>query len=270
MLQNNIKIFIINLKKDTEKKEYMQKLCIKYNIHAEFIEAVEGVSLSEKGISKIYSEKKSIDTIGRELSRGEIGCALSHKSIYEKIVNKDIEVALILEDDIFFDRKLLDILDLKDSIEDKWDLTLLGHHTGYSREVDTRASAWKQVNLTNKCKLSRPCEKAYGTYGYMLTNKGAKKLLLQLDTIIKPIDHYTGDSKYINLYIVNPAPIRIYEQLSENNNMQKREKLIISESENFSLRNILAKSIRKYDFVNSSKNYIQGLFLSLIPLRDYK
>ena len=81
--KQNISIFIVNLKKDIEKKEYMQELCQKYNLQVEFIEAVDGRALDEEDIAELYSRDKSINEIRRELFVPEIGCALSHKYIYE-------------------------------------------------------------------------------------------------------------------------------------------------------------------------------------------
>lgn len=248
----------------------MRKLCQRYNLQVEFVEAVYGNSLSEEEVNKVYSSDKSISSFGRELSRGEIGCALSHKMIYEKMLSENIENALILEDDIFFDENLIKILDLESGFDEKWELILLGHHTGYSRDVDTRCSVWNRQQLDDKFTLARPCEKAYGTYGYLINKNGAKKLLSVLDTIVKPIDYYTGDSKYVNLYVVIPAPIQIYEDFSEANNMEKRKALITSASETLTLKNLVAKIIRKYDFINNMKNDLKGFFLSLKPLKIYR
>ena len=79
-------IFIINLSNDNEKKQYMQQLCNKYNLYPEFIEAVDGRLLNDNDISAVYSKDKAIKTISRELSKGEIGCALSHIKIYQKMI----------------------------------------------------------------------------------------------------------------------------------------------------------------------------------------
>ncbi len=221
-----IPVFIINLKKDIQKRAYMKSLCDQFTLHYEFIDAVDGTMLSNEESLQIYDPKKTIKNIGRELSRGEIGCALSHKTIYEKILHDDIEISLILEDDIDFNLELLTLLDLKNEFQQNWELVLLGHHTGYSRNVDTTASIWNQMQLTEKYKLVRPCEKGYGTYGYLITKSGAKKLLNHLNVIERPIDDYTGDSKYVNLYMINPAPVKIHDELSENYTSMKERQLL--------------------------------------------
>ena len=253
IMKNKISpVFIINLKKDIEKKEYMQELCQKYNLQIEFMEAVDGRALSEEAIAEVYSSKRTIDVFGRELSRGEIGCALSHKTIYEKILHDNIEIALVLEDDINFNEDIITLLNLKNTFPQNWELILLGHHTDYSREVDTVASIWNQMQLTANYTLARPSEKGYGTYGYLITKNGAIKLLGNLDIIEKPIDHYTGDSQYINLYIINPTPIKIHEQLSEDHNSM-HERNLLNSSQN----------------LETFKNKVRQLLTRLLLLKSF-
>jgi len=102
--ENSLSIFVVNLKKDREKKEFIIALCKKYGLQIEFIDAVDGRNLSRANILDVYSKEEAIKNIGRELSSGEIGCALSHKKIYKKMLDENINQALILEDDVEFDQ----------------------------------------------------------------------------------------------------------------------------------------------------------------------
>ena len=47
-------------KKDIEKKQYMQNLCQKYSLQAEFIESTDGRSLSKTALLDVYSKERSI------------------------------------------------------------------------------------------------------------------------------------------------------------------------------------------------------------------
>ena len=107
---NNIPIFIVNLKKDTEKKAHMQQLCKQHGLDCQFIDAVYGKEVDENELAKVYDRKRALEERGRELIAGEIGCTLSHKNIYRKIVNNHIEQALVFEDDITFDHRIHDAL----------------------------------------------------------------------------------------------------------------------------------------------------------------
>ena len=137
-----IKIYIINLKRDFEKKVHMQNICKKFKLNPEFIDAVDGKFLSRKEIKTVYSKEEAIKNIGREMTKGEIACALSHKSIYQKMIDDNIDNALILEDDVDFDDRLLHCLSMIDDFpserSSKWEVVLLGHHSERSRESITK------------------------------------------------------------------------------------------------------------------------------------
>jgi glycosyl transferase family 25 len=91
--------FIISLPKDQHRREFLEKQLQKLAMPFSVVEAVYGKSLSAAELAASYDRNKAINLFNRELSKGEIGCALSHVSIYQKMVAEDIPHALILEDD---------------------------------------------------------------------------------------------------------------------------------------------------------------------------
>ena len=92
--------FIINLPRDAERREFIIDDMEKCNLDFSIIEAVDGSLLSTEDIGKYYNEKKSIELFNIKLSLGEIGCALSHIGIYQKMVSGNISSAVIMEDDV--------------------------------------------------------------------------------------------------------------------------------------------------------------------------
>jgi len=266
-MKNNLKIYIINLKKDIEKKEYMKRLCEEYDLDVEFIEAVYGKSLTKNEISLVYSKTKSQSKIKRELALPELGCALSHRSIYKKMIDNNIKEALILEDDIEFDNKLLGLLSKKSLFPKNWELVLLGHHTGSSSYLSTRSSIWWKKNLYNDFNLKIPSEVSKGTYGYLINQNGAKKLFDELREIKMPIDHYTGDNKFTNLYIIKPEIIKINKVMSdEMTTMSDRENLQKSKaSKNIILKKII-RALGLFKLIMFLVNNLKRIY----PLRRYK
>ncbi len=187
-------IFIINLERDVEKREYMEKLCARYSLDVHFINAIDGRKLSDEDVNIFYSSEKAKRKLGRELGLGEIGCALSHRKIYNKMIAENIEKALILEDDVTFGEELPKLLALNFFPKDG-DIVFLGHTGGYP-------SLWGGIKVNEQFKLRRPCVQAWCTYGYCINIKGAKKMLNHLDVIFQPIDVYTGNDKYVNIYVL--------------------------------------------------------------------
>ncbi len=107
-----MKAFVINLKKDQDRRAFMEKQLNDLEIEHEFIEAYYAKEKIEAEISKIYDSSKSKNINGNDLSLPEIGCAYSHTLVYQKIVDQNLSYALILEDDVKIDKRLLKVIDL--------------------------------------------------------------------------------------------------------------------------------------------------------------
>jgi glycosyl transferase family 25 len=90
-----MRIFIISLK-DSPRRKFIGPAMERLGISFEFFEAVDGRRMSQAELAAAYdgSGRKI-----RQLSPGEIGCALSHMSIYRKMVADNIPAAIVLEDD---------------------------------------------------------------------------------------------------------------------------------------------------------------------------
>lgn len=262
-----LEIFVINLKKDIEKKDYMLELGNNNSLNFSFIDATYGKDLSEDELHKVYAKEKALNYSKRGLALGEIGCALSHKKIYQKIINEKIEVALVLEDDISFDMNLSVILKSLAKLPNDWEVLLLGHHTYSSRHKDTISSKWWKKKFIDKFFISRPAEMGLGTYGYLINLNGAKKLLNELNTIYKPIDHYTGNDKEVNVYMITPSPIKVYDEMSELfHSMSDRKE---SQSNLTNQNNNLIKKYLKYFKVFNLILFLRDLFRQIKPLKKY-
>lgn len=160
-------IFVINLEQDKEKKNQMKQILNQYSNNYHFFTAINGREISSK-----YQEVNiNLDWYDpfyhTHISQGEVGCALSHFSLWKRIIDDKIEKAIILEDDIIIkDSNWLSIID---NIDCNYDFIYLG------RKKMTPDSLIESTLIEISPQLVRPSF-SYWTCGYIITLSGAKKL----------------------------------------------------------------------------------------------
>ena len=202
-----IPFFVINLPQSTDRKAYIKAQCESMYLSPVFIDAVNGKELSKSDIEKCVDQNRVKKLFGRELLLGEIGCALSHKKIYQKMVDENIPYAVILEDDATLEKDLPIVVKKILTAPLSWELILLGHYKSNLTGLKSPISLWSKHRIASSFILGRLVDFGFGTHGYMITLKGATKLLADLDSIQKPIDHYTSDCNTINVYALSPTVV---------------------------------------------------------------
>ena len=134
-------------------------------------------------------------------SKGNIGCNLSMLKILLTIINDNIEYATIFEDDI----------KLCDGFKEKWnkaknnleeiDILFLGYHVLNTNKDEIQKSIDNKLNQQLNCQLY-----IGGTYGYIVTQSGAKKLLeyIKKNGIKHGIDYLIKIATELKLYNSQP------------------------------------------------------------------
>lgn len=98
-----IKTYVINLKDSADRREAVLAETSKYPfMEVELVEAVDGRKLKPEEFKDRFDLKKFIDRYYRTPKGGEIGCTLSHRICYRKLLESNEKFALILEDDVCF------------------------------------------------------------------------------------------------------------------------------------------------------------------------
>ena len=163
-----LKTYIINLEKSTVRKQYMQQLLSAYGfLDIEFIQAIDGRSLSDPERRARFNYRKSLALYGKELNAGEVGCVLSHRKVYEGLLaDHTHEYALVFEDDISISRDLhalnLSTIDEVMRCDRPRALMLSGDYCYYRKKSITRIYS------------------AVGAYAYVI-NKAAAKTILSVN-----------------------------------------------------------------------------------------
>lgn len=203
------KTYVINLKKNKDRWDNILNLANNANLKITRFDAIYGKELDNDD----YRIKKYFKM--NILNKNQIGCALSHISIWEDAVKNDYDNIIIFEDDAIippeFNNRLNTILN---QLPDNWDMVLLGitlgHGTVYSNN------------------LLRPYKEHgnWGLMGYIINTKFIKSILPTLK-LNKPIDNYLRDNYYYNennnIFITNPLIINHdYSFYSDNFNRERK------------------------------------------------
>ncbi|WP_336194977.1 glycosyltransferase family 25 protein [Hafnia paralvei] len=189
-----MKAFAVNLKREPLKKDHILTECKRHELDVEIIDAVEGTSLSELELKELVYDYPNC-----YLTKGEIGCVLSHASIYKKMIAEGLDYALILEDDAIINSNSINtILGEIPSIDDgKANVWLLSDVEAY---VENKKSITKSGYVFHKA------ERAYCTHGYILNRKAAKKMI-SISTPIKfEADRWQNfyQNYWLNVYCLVP------------------------------------------------------------------
>ena len=103
-MQNNFKIYVINLKRETKRRENIIIELKKQKLKDfEIIDAIDGEKIERGELDKLISKnEKFINPINTYMNVPEICCALSHINVYKKFIKSNFDYALIFEDDAIF------------------------------------------------------------------------------------------------------------------------------------------------------------------------
>ncbi|XP_032490283.1 inactive glycosyltransferase 25 family member 3 isoform X2 [Phocoena sinus] len=167
-------VFVISLARRPNRRERMLSSLWEMEISGRLVDAVDGRTLNSSVMRSLgvdllpgYQDPYS----GRTLTKGEVGCFLSHYSIWEEVVARGLAQVVVFEDDVRFESNFKMRLEwlMKEVEAEKlpWDLIYLGR---------------KQVNPEEEAAVEGlphlvVAGYSYWTLAYVLSLAGARKLL---------------------------------------------------------------------------------------------
>ncbi len=217
-----MKIFLINLDKRADRLAFVQSQLDAIQLPFERIAAVYGADLTVEQ-QALFDQKRFVLEQKKAAVPGEIGCAMSHRGIWQQMVQQQLPYALILEDDIHINSKLAAFLADKTHYQD-FDFLNLSANEPYAVAATAQQALiaagslvrpriwqsralWKQLEWRRRWRIFRlhvlndghiACEcdpaPALGS-GYILSLKGAAALLKTSETMFYPVDltwRYSG------------------------------------------------------------------------------
>lgn len=186
----DIPIFWINLERANDRKKKMESYFDKYDLKAERIEAIDGNNID-------LNEYKQIYNINDKMNKYEVACALSHLKALKTCFEKNLDYALILEDDVifdYFDYKKDTFIFLLDELKKV---------NGDCIQLCNMVPRKIFLNYANSNKLFIKSDLA-GAQAYLITKVGIEKVLSNFEKTknISVSEHMIF--KIANNYIVKP------------------------------------------------------------------
>lgn len=198
-----MRTFVLNLGHNTERKKYMQDILKGIPIDYEFFPAVYGRNI--ENISEVYDSELAQKKSKRQLNAGEIGCALSHKAIYKKMIDENIPQALILEDDISLSSDFYSVYKALSEIKIGNKIVLLG-----TMSTKKKWKIWKN-QLTANHSMYLVLNNYGGTYGYVIGLDAAKKIYYHNEKIFIVADDWKYYRRLSQIWLVSPSIVNAEE-----------------------------------------------------------
>ncbi len=227
-----MKIFVINLPSQRQRRENIAKQLNFLGLKFEFINAIYGKDLSCEEKQNALDASRA-DEFKRALSDGEIGCFLSHRLALESFLQSECEDCVILEDDAVIDERLLEFLSLIPRLPKECELVLLGHYRQVYLDdgfrIESPFSLRFDYELNEIYHLKRLVGGGFGSHGYFITRAGAGRLLAATERFLKPFDHYTSDESVVNVFALYPVAVEFelnsHSSVQENRKTKRRSKI---------------------------------------------
>jgi glycosyl transferase family 25 len=196
-------VFVINLEKSADRRADMSARLDPLHMGYTFFKAVNGHALDIETLPA-YDKTRRRLYFGRDLLGGEIGCLLSHRAVYQHMVDNSIARAIVFEDDVLIEENFPQIIREILQSPVKWDVI--------------RFLAYKKVQKigrdifalpTKPHALARIPTTSGGAYGYMLTHHAAQVFLRHMQKNWLPIDILHGYVWRTGLetFILRPSPV---------------------------------------------------------------
>jgi len=184
-----IPVFVISLTRSQDRRAMVMKQMEHLGIGFEFFNAVDGRALTAVDLGKVdFSLAR--EYCGHDLSRAEVGCALSHIRLYELIVAQGIERCVILEDDVYLHMHFKAIIETIVTCNQA-DIVFLHH--GKAKRWPLLRQLPEGYRLARYMTPSKHSKRGVlSAAGYILTLTGAEKLLAKAYPLRMPADYLTG------------------------------------------------------------------------------
>ncbi len=197
-------VFVINLERSADRRAEMSALLDPLHIHYTFFKAVDGSALNICTLPD-YDRTRRLLFFGHDLSPGEIGCLLSHRAVFQHMVDNNIAHAVVLEDDVIVVSDFAAVINDLLAAPVAWDVVRFLAYEKVQKAAGRDICALPTKPYT----LSRISTLSGGAYGYMLNLKAAQTFLRHMKKTAIPVDTLQGYvwKTGLETFVLRPSPV---------------------------------------------------------------
>jgi glycosyl transferase family 25 len=201
MNMKDLEVYLINLDRSPDRLSEMDERLKKMGLKYKRVAAVEGWN-AKFGDAEIDPRKYSL-AHGKILEPTEAACYMSHYNAMREFLESKEKYALILEDDMEFDKDFADVLEALLERGD-WDIAKLnGGHGGGNIRIGRELVPGRRIamNLFHQSKSG----------AYVINRKAAKSYVINMLPMFVPFDHELAKFWKYGIRGVSVAPFPSHE-----------------------------------------------------------
>ncbi len=205
---------VVNLERSKDRWAVMQSELQRFGVAYERVEAVDGYALSPEEMESIVPPLNSLAKIDFAgcLFPGEVGCFLSHRKCWKRLVDSAENWGLILEDDIELSDHAREYITSEDWIPAGVDLVQL--HLLPLKGGPCVKIRRNYIELRTGRRLVQQVKPgSLGTQGYFISKNAAAKALALSERLPAPVDDFLFQlempfQKQVSVWRLLPAVIQ--------------------------------------------------------------
>jgi glycosyl transferase family 25 len=203
MVPNAPPIFVISLQRATDRAVFVERTLDELGVAFEVLPAVDALELTTAQLAQ-YSSRRAMFEYGRELSRGELACALSHLRALEVMRERDLDRIVVLEDDTRPLPGFPDVVGLSATIAPEG--SVVTFHSLFSGAAPVPVES---TELPETYRLCRYLRTPMGTQAYLITRSAAARVLEVGFPIALPSDEllFRRRPSGLEVFGVEPSPV---------------------------------------------------------------
>jgi glycosyl transferase family 25 len=172
-----MKIFVVNLSRVEARTRYIKAHLDSLKVDYELVDAVDYINLTPADF-EVLSDQEAVRQ-NPFLSKGVIACSLSHVKIFRLIVERNIEKAMVIEDDAALPRNIKKLLAIAEREIQPDEIISFSYFNHHQAKESTSLSKQQRTRVGEGSELVYPVDlhDIASSMAYVITREVARKMI---------------------------------------------------------------------------------------------